>query len=512
MSSEKHYRAFISYSQQDKAWGRRIHTWLEAYRVPVGTLADISLPKRLGRFFRDDEDMPAAADIAETVRTVLQESESLIVICSPRSAKSKWVNAEILHFRRTGRARKVFAVIIDGVPNSGDPATECFPPALRAAGNPDDPNDLPIEPMGLDVRKNPRARICARLAAGLLDVDFDDLWRRDERRRRKETVRNLAAAALVIVVAGAAYANRSSLTLWFDQYTLYRPFVQTGDSLARLAPGSTFQDCEPGSGNCPVMVVIPEGSFTMGAAEGEVGATANERPAHVVELSRFAAGKYAVTFDDWETCVKRGGCSTTPLPDDFGMGRGKRPVVGVSWHDASEYADWLSKMTGQTYRLLTEAEWEYAARAGSTTPWYWGGDFFIDEKTHAHCYICTWGGNVPQGTLPVGTYDPNAFNLHDMAGNVMEWVQDCYLSSYADDFRVASGNGAPPAEAACNAEMGSPGHGPGSGLARQPPRVLRGGSWRDGQLGVRSASRHNDDPRSQDSRYGFRVARSIAGQ
>ena len=149
----KAYRAFISYSQQDAVWGKRLHSWLENYRVPRGVEVELPPARRLGRFFRDDEEMAAAADIAVTVEGAIENAESLIVVCSPRSAKSKWVAAEIQHFRRTGRARKVFAVIVDGVPNSGDPETECFPKALRAGTDPDDPDALPIEPLGLDVRK-----------------------------------------------------------------------------------------------------------------------------------------------------------------------------------------------------------------------------------------------------------------------------------------------------------------------------------------------------------------------
>jgi hypothetical protein len=206
VGTDKHYRAFISYSQQDKVWGKRLHGWLETYRVPLGGVVDIQLPPRLGRFFRDDEDMAAAASIADQVSAAIEDAESLIVICSPRSAQSKWVNSEIHHFRRTGRGRKVFAFIIDGVPNSGDPETECFPPALRAAGDPDDPDALPIEPLGLDVRKDGKAKACARLAAGLLDVDFDDLWQRDRRRaerRQRLLLGGLAAASLVFAALAA---------------------------------------------------------------------------------------------------------------------------------------------------------------------------------------------------------------------------------------------------------------------------------------------------------------------
>jgi hypothetical protein len=158
----KTYRAFISYSQQDGDWGKRLHGWLEGYRIPDGTVAGMPPGAKLGRFFRDDEEMAAAANIAQIVERSIDESESMIVICSPRSARSQWVAAEIERFRRRGQDGKVFAFIIDGVPNSGDPETECFPLAFRRGYNPDDPLDLPVEPLGLDVRKDGRDRAIAR--------------------------------------------------------------------------------------------------------------------------------------------------------------------------------------------------------------------------------------------------------------------------------------------------------------------------------------------------------------
>jgi WD40 repeat protein len=204
------YSGFISYSWHDKVWGRRLHTWLESYRVPTDVASDPPPPRRLGKFFRDDEDMPAAGDIAAVVRSAIEASENLIVICSPSAARSKWVNAEIEHFRRVGRARQVFAVIVSGTPNSGDPETECFPPALRAASDLNDPNALPIEPMGLDIRRDGRERVCARLAAGILDVDFDTLWQRDRRRatsRQRRVIAGLAILSAVLAMLSAAAIN-----------------------------------------------------------------------------------------------------------------------------------------------------------------------------------------------------------------------------------------------------------------------------------------------------------------
>jgi len=208
----KRYRSFISYSQADKAWGRRLHTWLETYRVPVDVIADIQDGRRLGRFFRDEAEMPAAPNIAEVVREAIETAESLIVVCSPRSAQSRWVAAEIDHFRKTNPSGHIFAVVIDGVANSGDPATECFPAALRRQGDTQGAGaTMPIEPVGIDVRVDSRDRVCARLAAGLLDLDFDDLWQRDRRRaerRQRSTVITLSALS-------ATFAALACAAVWF---------------------------------------------------------------------------------------------------------------------------------------------------------------------------------------------------------------------------------------------------------------------------------------------------------
>lgn len=219
--SKARFRAFISYNHADMAASRRVHQWLETYQLPFGVNVDDDLVKgrKLGRFFRDEEEMAAAADIGSLVRGAIEEAESLIVICSPNSARSKWVNSEIEHFRKTGRARKIFAVIIDGVPNSGNPETECFPEALRVTAS-DDPEDMPIEPLGLDIRKESKPKFIARLAAGLLSIDFDTLWRRDRRRARKKRAQfSLATltAIATILVAGLltmrAFGEQRSMQL-----------------------------------------------------------------------------------------------------------------------------------------------------------------------------------------------------------------------------------------------------------------------------------------------------------
>ncbi len=197
------YRAFISYSQRDKAAAKRLHQALEAYRVPRGAVVEVGPDRTLGRFCRDEEEMGAAADIAASVRGAIEDSESLIVLCSPRSATSHWVNAEILHFRATARAGRVFAVIVDGTPNAANPEDECFPPALRVAVDPANPDEMPIEPLALDLRKDGRTRTVVRLAAGLLQVDFDDLWHRDRRRAAARRTQIGIGAVVVLSSFGA---------------------------------------------------------------------------------------------------------------------------------------------------------------------------------------------------------------------------------------------------------------------------------------------------------------------
>jgi WD40 repeat protein len=233
MSGGKRYRAFISYSQQDRAWARRLHSWLENYRLPKGVLPDRTDSGKLGQFFRDEEDMSAASDIREIVQRSIEESESLIVICSPRSAKSRWVEAEIQHFRATGRSRKIFAFIIDGSPNTGDPDTECFPLSFRT----DFPEEgsMPTEPLGLNVRIDGRDRSCARLAAGLLDIRFDDLWQRENRRRRIRAIQTQA------LFAGGAALVAAGLT---GGYFAAANFVDASQRKAELLAGVADQFLE----------------------------------------------------------------------------------------------------------------------------------------------------------------------------------------------------------------------------------------------------------------------------
>ena len=197
--AEHRFRAFISYSKLDQRHARRLHSALETYRVPKGIDAKLQPNRRLGRFFRDDDEMGASTDLGATLRDALDNSENLIVICSPHAARSKWVNAEILHFKNTSAADRIFAVVADGIPNSDDPELNCFPPALTSQYVGDELlSDSNAEPLAIDLRKESFQRARIRLVAGVLGVSFDSLWQREKRRAMK---RRVVAASVSLVLA-----------------------------------------------------------------------------------------------------------------------------------------------------------------------------------------------------------------------------------------------------------------------------------------------------------------------
>lgn len=244
-----------------------------------------------------------------------------------------------------------------------------------------------------------------------------------------------------------------------------------------LRSGRVFKDCDA----CPKMVVIPSGTFTMGSPAHETDRFEPEGPQHQVAIQRFAIGQTEVTFAEWDACVTGGGCKHRP--GDQGWGRGDHPVVNVSWNDAIEYAAWLSRTTGEKYRLPSEAEWEYAARAGTKSRYWWGDDV---GRNRANCNGCgsRWDGSK---TAPVAQFGANPFGLYDMHGNVREWTQDCYRGSYA----------------------GAPRDGSARTTGDCTERVNRGGDWYDFPPHARSAVRSGGDPAIRGFNLGFRVARTL---
>jgi formylglycine-generating enzyme required for sulfatase activity len=248
---------------------------------------------------------------------------------------------------------------------------------------------------------------------------------------------------------------------------------------ARAAePGSDFKECASG---CPVMIVIPAGKFTMGSPENEPDRMASEGPQHEVTVAEpFAVSKFEVTFEEWDACVAASQCPR--VPDRWG--RGPMPVINVSWRDAKQYVAWLSQLTQKEYRLLTEAEWEYAARAGAMTRYSWGDD---PRGDNANCDGCGSQWDLQQTAL-VGSLKPNAFGLYDMLGNVWEWVEDSWHENY---------NGAP-TDASAWLRGGDPNY-----------RVVRGGSWRNESELVRAAVRFRRNINVRFDSLGLRIARTM---
>jgi hypothetical protein len=190
------YRAFISYSHADKQLARRIQRALEGYQVPIDVKIDcLSKARKLGRIFRDDEDLAASGTLSVAIRTAIEDAQNLIVVCSPKSTSSKWVNQEIGFFRSLRGSDRIFAVVVDGQPHAADPNEECFPAALTEADG--------SEPLATDLRLDGISRAVTRLAAGMLDLPFDELWKRTERAARQRRRRRLAVQSGVIVTVGA---------------------------------------------------------------------------------------------------------------------------------------------------------------------------------------------------------------------------------------------------------------------------------------------------------------------
>jgi formylglycine-generating enzyme required for sulfatase activity len=268
-----------------------------------------------------------------------------------------------------------------------------------------------------------------------------------------------------------------------------------GSSETRLfVPGTGkiewFTDLDVG----PELVVIPAGSFLMGSPESDERRENEGPPRKVIFAKPFAAGRFAVTFDEWDACASDGGCNGYE-PEDEGWGRGRRPVINVSWDDAKAYVNWLAKKTGKPYRLLSEAEWEYAARAGSTTAFWWGNSISPHQANYGSISADVFSflspkpptGKTPQHTLVVNSFEPNPWGLYQVHGNVWEWTQDCYN----DNYNSAPTDGSAWISGDCVS------------------RVARGGSWVDIPGLLRSASRTGGPSATRGRGIGFRVARTL---
>ncbi|MBL8544934.1 MAG: SUMF1/EgtB/PvdO family nonheme iron enzyme [Hyphomonadaceae bacterium] len=513
MADEARYAAFISYSSKDAPFAKRLHRALEAYGVP-SSLGDFRLiangkRNRIYPVFRDREEL-AAGHLGDAIENNLRASSALIVVCSPNAALSPWVQKEIEFFASLGRADRVFAIISDAAPLTDDAGADatrsCFPPTFLGDALAGDK----LEPLAADARKGKDGfrNAWLKIVAGLIGVSPGQLIDRDKKRRQ---TRALSAAAfwIILALAGAgAYSQRVTLEPLVASWTKYRPYV---DTAAALAPGATFQDCRDGAADCPLMVVVPEGSFLMGSPEdapdhalnhavldafsirGFEGRISDESPQREITLQRYAVSAHEITFAEWNACVANGGCDGyrpqragwQNLGDSTfieGWDGANRPVGHISFEDAQRYVAWLSRMTGVTYRLLSEAEWEYAARGSNAagaprSRFSWGDEAPVCEPSAPN--------GAAQSTCPsshgswdVGSFPANAFGLYDMHGNAHEFVDDCY----------------------------APYDAPRSDVCERI--VLRGGSWYSDLPGLTARDSEKRDYRGS-VEMGFRVARSL---
>jgi formylglycine-generating enzyme required for sulfatase activity/serine/threonine protein kinase len=259
-----------------------------------------------------------------------------------------------------------------------------------------------------------------------------------------------------------------------------------------LRPGKTFRDCA----DCPTMVVVPAGSFWQGSEDDSPWALSKEKPRRMVTFSEpFAVGVFEITMKQWDGCVADGGCSERP-PDN-GWGRDNRPVIMVSWNDAQEFVNWINRKTGQSYRLPSESEWEYFARAGEEGEWIGGGPEsaclygnIAGAETGLRWEHPDCSDQAVLETLPVGSLKPNAFGIYDVIGNVAEWTLDCMNLSYLD--APADGNGW------------------GRGICSS--RMTRGGSWFTGTREIRLPARFNLKTGDRNDFTGFRLVRPVDDQ
>jgi formylglycine-generating enzyme required for sulfatase activity len=247
-----------------------------------------------------------------------------------------------------------------------------------------------------------------------------------------------------------------------------------------------FKDCP----TCPEMVVVPSGSFAMGSPASEPERLSGEAQVRVLISEAFAVGRFALSFDEWDACVADGGCNGYK-PADQGRGRGKHPVINVSWDNAKAYPAWLSKKTGKAYRLLSEAEREYVTRAGTTTPFWWGSSITPKQANYDGSADPYKGGGSKgeyrQRTEPVDSFEANPWGLYNVHGNVWEWTEDCWNDS----------------------NTGNPGDGRARTTGNCGPRVVRGGSWYGDPRFLRSAYRSGFPTVARFNYLGFRLARTL---
>ncbi|MGO9475800.1 MAG: SUMF1/EgtB/PvdO family nonheme iron enzyme [Rhodomicrobium sp.] len=332
---------------------------------------------------------------------------------------------------------------------------------------------------------------------GSEDVSLIETFR--EQYGKQNPLYDKLASQRIAVLTGKPPAEVGDVSSWWPWSSTPKPEPakpkerQTAVVVAKPAPAlmaETFKDCP----ECPEMMVVPPGKFMMGSPLSELEGDENEKPQHTVTfVSARAVSQSAITFTEWEACLADGGCGGYH-PDDGGWTTGDRPTINLSWRDAALYIDWLKKKSGKRYRLMTEAEYEYIARAGTVTPFWWGETITPDNANYAGtAQIYKGGGKKGEyrgKTLPVKSLQPNPWGFFQVHGNVYTWVEDCWHATYA----------------------GAPSDG-SAWLDRERGdcrfHVMRGGAWFDMPSHLRSAYRIRSDSEKRILFGGVRVTREL---
>lgn len=306
---------------------------------------------------------------------------------------------------------------------------------------------------------------------------------------------NLAADWRIAVLVLSVYSVAMCLNM-FGAGTV------TADS---FVAGDRFRDCPV----CPEMIVVPARDFVMGSPHYEVGRPPQERPPREVSVrEKFAMALYEIKISEWKSCASEDACASgadiqSEGNSEFGWREWKRtlPVVGISWSESKKYTAWLASKTGFEYRLPSEAEWEHAARGGTSTGQFWDG---LEDTVceFANLDVSNGCADGYEGIAPVGSYQANAFGLYDMIGNVAEWVEDCWYEGY--EWAPTDGSARTPSLRTERPEPLAPGP---VGDCNQ--KVYRGGHWKSGLDEARSASRAGLGMDDRSDYIGFRIVRAL---
>jgi formylglycine-generating enzyme required for sulfatase activity len=412
---------------------------------------------------------------AQAIHRALEEAPCVVVAWSRNSVESHWVHDEACFARDR---QKIVPVSIDGVePPLGFRQLQTVN-LTGWAGHADDPR---IHQLIAGVRRlvskpaDTVGKVVIPPEQNREAVNDPDLKGNAKTSGSRWGTRIKVLAGALVTIACAAIAAATFLHI---------PRTPHKEPLPRpMAAERSFNDCAVG---CPIMIIVPTGSFLMGSPDGESQRGNDEGPQHEVAISKvIAVGKYPVTFEEWDFCHSHGGCSEV-FPSDNNWGRGTHPVLNVSWQDAQDYVAWLSKFTGRKYRLLSEAEREYITRAGTLTPFWWGTDVSTTDANYdgTKKYLDEPTGLFRQETLSVNTFDPNPWGFFQVSGNTWDWVEDCYHDSYD----------------------GAPKDGSAWTTGDCSRHVLRGGSWGSQPRNIRSAARWRLPTETREPYYGFRVA------